>query len=326
MTSFSPGIPARSDFDLCWHLRKEGPAGDVVERVLHDVGVMNPDGWADWGPSAWTATGAPVEMLFYEGQSDLALTTEIGDPLADPSHRVAEVCEIMKQLGSDVPPAALRQILSFAQGAGHLRSGARLGLTYGADGLYCRLHAELPATASDLAGLLWPTDVAMVKEILDLKAKPTEYVFDGQSRQHTLHFDIRRPCARLFTILARLAGVTARALTESIDRMRGAAAARLSPIQNFGFSLRTQSGGRPPIVTLYVQASDLFGNDEEIFLALRPQARHRLPGYESFADCQQAALDGGTHHGKIGLTFDANGPAKLSIAVAASWDCCLNTA
>ena len=68
MFELAPTYPSRSDLDWCWYLRKQGAMGEAVERILHDVGVMNPSGWADWQPSTLTNTGAPVAMNFTRDQ------------------------------------------------------------------------------------------------------------------------------------------------------------------------------------------------------------------------------------------------------------------
>ncbi len=130
MFALAPVIPSRSDLDWCWFLRRQGDAGEAFERILHNIGVMDPAGWADWKPSTLTDTGAPVSLTFTKDDNALELTTEVGDPAGDPTNRVNHVCKIMAELGANVPTAALRDVISTAQSDTKLRYGARLGLRH----------------------------------------------------------------------------------------------------------------------------------------------------------------------------------------------------
>ncbi len=127
MFNLAPAILPRSDLDWCRFLRSEGRVGEALERALHDIEVMVPGGWADWQPSTMTDTGAPVEMTFAANQSALSLRTEVDNPASDPSGRVAKACNLITGLGGTPPPAALRDVISAAQGAADLQFGAWLG-------------------------------------------------------------------------------------------------------------------------------------------------------------------------------------------------------
>ncbi|WP_019955884.1 hypothetical protein [Yoonia vestfoldensis] len=114
MVSFSPAIPSRSDIGWCSFLRRLGGSGDAVERVLHDIGVMDHSGWADWRPSAMTRTGAPTEVIFTADSPALRITTEVDDPAKPPQDRMDKACRIMTDLGDTLPDSTLRDILAAA--------------------------------------------------------------------------------------------------------------------------------------------------------------------------------------------------------------------
>ncbi len=322
MFNFSPAIPGRSDLDWCWYLRRHGEAGEALERVLHNIGVMDPGGWAAWGRSQLTATGAPVEMLFSSGQPDLQLTTEVADPITDPTSRVAEVCRIMRSLGAKMPPSSLRDVISAAQGTGPLRYGAWLGLRQSADGLHCTLTAELPATASDLSDLICSDDGCPSITDLGDNTKATMVSFDGTTGQVTLHFEMQNATRRCLPDLAKRAQVCPEVLSMTIDSItdRPASTAAL-PVSTLGFSYTIGGAGAPPILTLSLSAIDAFGSDAKTARRIKRFDGQRLMGYGALVDNLPPMSGGQCHHGRIGLTARVNAAPQLSIGVAAPWSC-----
>ncbi len=160
MFELAPAIPPRGDVDWCWYLRRQGTAGEALERALHDIGVLQPGGWADWQPSTMTDTGAPVEMIFTPDPTELSLRTEVDDPGKDPSGRVAKACNVISRLGGAPPPTALLDVISAAQGGANLRYGAWLGLHRCPNTLGLTLYAEVPPEATDLVGLFSSVQIA----------------------------------------------------------------------------------------------------------------------------------------------------------------------
>lgn len=109
MFRFAHAISSRKDLDWCWFLRGQGRVGELLERALHDIGVMEPNGWADWAPSTMTQTGAPVELTFDQDETGLRILTEVADPASDPVNRLSQVYRTMAQLGGTPPmqPSAM---------------------------------------------------------------------------------------------------------------------------------------------------------------------------------------------------------------------------
>ena len=320
MFSFTPAIPGRSDLDWCWYLRRLGESGETLERVLHDIGVMDPGGWAAWGRSRLTATGAPVEMLFCSGQTDLQLTTEVADPLSDPTGRVAEVCQIMRSLGGQMPPPALRDVISAAQGSGPLRYGAWLGLRQGATGLHSTLLAELPSDATDLSALVCSGDDFPPITSLGGRARATMVGFDGTTGQITVHFTMPSATRLCLPDLAGPAKVCPEVLSMTIDSITDRPGSAALPVTTLGFSYTTGQNA-PPILTLFLPTREAFGSDAETARRIKRFDGKRLNGYGALIDHLPPGPADQPHHGRIGLTARINAAPQLSIGVAAPWSC-----
>lgn len=321
MFNLAPAIPARSDLDWCWYLRRQGKSGEVLERVLHDIGVMDPGGWAPWGRSTLTATGAPVEMVFSAGQTDLQLVTEVADPSRDPVNRMAEVCKIMQGLGARQPSPGLRDVISAAQTAGPLAFGARLGLRHGSRGLQCQLIAELPSAAADLSKLMCSADFDPLMDSLGDTTRPTMVSFDGLTGDVTVHFEMQDATRDRLPALATPAQVSPDILSLSIDGMMDSPGQTPLPVRQLGFSYTMRDDDQPPVLTLYMSAAELFGADAVIAERIRNCGGYQLTGYTALVDNLPPALAPHTHHGRIGMTARQGSAPLLSIGVAAPWTC-----
>lgn len=318
MFSFAPAIPPRGDIDWCWFLRRQGREGDALERILHDIGVMNPSGWADWAPSKLTATGAPVEMQLSENVAGLSLLTEVADPATDPASRVTRVCQIMTELGGTAPHSPLRDVLSAAQGAGALRFGAWLGLRQVGQHLHTRLLAELPADATDLSGLLWSSEIGQAIEACGPRTRATKLAHDGTTGLSTIYFRAEQPD---LTPLAALAQVSDTALTMALARLADLPGGTPLPLRRIGFSFAMQAGGKPPVLTLHVAAAKLCATDDWMAARLTACCATPMPGYANLLDALPVAPQGQTHHRTISLTARPSAAPSFSVGVAAPWSC-----
>ncbi len=321
MFNFAPAIPARSDVDWCWYLRRQGKPGEVLERILHDIGVMDPGGWAAWAPSSLTTTGSPVEMIFQAGQTDLQMVTEVANPQDDPTNRVALVNKIMQGRGGRQLPGALRDVISAAQSAGGLTYGARLGLRHGKAGLQCQLLAELPAAATDLSGLIGDAAIAAAMERLGDNARASMVSFDGGSGDVTLHFDMNNATRDDLAVLAEPAKVSPEILAMAMDGLSGATDSRDLPTRKLGISYRMRDGNHRPELTLSMCSATIFGSDADIAKGIKASGGYQLTGYAALVDNLPPASVPGTHHGKIGMTARQGAAPQLSIGVAAPWTC-----
>ena len=318
MFSLAPVIPSRSDIDWCWFLRRQGREGDALERILHNLGVMNPGGWADWAPSTMTATGAPVEMQLSEVDTGLSLLTEVADPASDPASRVTRACQIMSELGGAGPNTALRDVLSAAQGAGRLQFGAWLGLRQSGRNLHTRLFAELPADATDLTGLLWSPGIGQAIEACGGRARATMLAHDGITGLSSVYFHADKPD---LAPLAALANVSDTTLAMALARLADRPGETTLPLRQLGFSFAMQAGGKPPVLTLHLTAAELRATDDQIAARLLSGGAAPLPGYAALLDALPTAPTGQTHHRLISLTARPGAAPSLSVGVAAPWAC-----
>lgn len=321
MFELAPALPSRSDLDWCWYLRRQGRIGEVLERALHDIGVLQLDGWADWQDSVMTDTGAPVEMLFVADQSTLSLRTEVADPATDPSDRVAKACALITQLGSTPPPAALRDVISAAQGAGTLRFGAWLGLHSNADGLAATLYAELPAEAADLKKLVLPKSILAALDGLDDKARIKMLGYGCNTGEVTLFCETDQDFATAIPILTAPAQVPAEPLTFEIGLMLDAGVRNARQNSTLGFSYTLHKGEKPPSLTLYMCSKVIFEKDAIIADRVRSFPGVHVDAYAAMADDLTAAPAGKAHHGDVGFLARAGRGPLVSIGVAAPWAC-----
>ncbi len=321
MLSFAPAIPSRNDLDWCWYLRRQGRAGNALERRLHDLGVMDPSGWADWVPSTLTTTGAPVEMAFCATNPNLSLRTEVADPASDPSTRVAQVCTVIADLGGTPPPAALRDVIRAAQGAGNLRFGAWLGLQQNARTLDTSLYAELPAAATDLSGLMWPPDIRTMITSLGPDVRATMLGYDATTGQVKMYFMARNAQRALLPTLAAPAHVSGDVLSMSIDGLADMAPQDALPIPQLGFSYAMHGADYPPQLTVYFSTNALFGTDAYTARRIKACGGKAMPAYTTLIDSLPLAPVGQMHHGMVGLAARPDAAPILSITVAAPWFC-----
>jgi hypothetical protein len=314
-------IQPRSDLDWCWYLRRQGGLGEALERVLHDIGVMHPGGWADWGPSRMTDTGSPVEMLFTGHETSLCLRTEVEDPSTDPVGRVERVCSLIEQLGGTPPPDGLRSIISAAQSSGPLQFGAWLGLRQCDMTLATTLYAEIPQGTADLADLLATGQVAPTLTALSGKIAPTMFSYDATSGEITLFFDANCAPTDIVPTLAKPANVSPDPLLGDIQVMIDAGKSFAEPTCDLSFSYTLHSAQQEPTLTLFVLAKGLFHNDSVIEAMVRDYPGNHMEAYAGLADQLFKAPEGQTHHGKIGLRAIGNDCPTLSLGVAAPWHC-----
>ncbi len=321
MFNFAPAIPARSDVDWCWYLRRQGKPGEMLERVLHDISVMDPGGWAAWAPSTLTTTGSPVEMVFQAGQADLQLITEVANPQSDPTNRLAVVSKIMQGRRARQLPTALRDVISAAQAAGNLTYGARLGLRYSKAGLQSQLLAELPMAATDLSGLIYDAALTPTLEQLGQSARASMVGFDGASGDVTIHFEMENAQRHHLPLLAEPAQVSPDILAMAMDGLTDKSRASDLPTGQLGFSYRMRGNDLPPVLTLSMHSAAIFGSDANIARSIKGCGGYQLTGYAPLVDNLPPAPVNGTHHGKIGMTARQGAAPSLSIGVAAPWTC-----
>lgn len=318
MLGFAPAIPSRSDLDWCWYLRRQGCEGEALERVLHDIGVMNPTGWADWAPSTMTATGAPVAMRFATDARGMSLRTEVADPASDPACRLSQVCRAMTELGGTPPGKGLRDVLSAAQGAGDLRYGAWLGLCQRGDILQTQLFAELPVEAQDLAGLIWPPDLCRIIADCAPDAKATMLGYDATTGNLELYFTGCHPATGQLQKIAGIAGVSDVVLARAIASLADSPETDTLPVPQIGFSLALRPKSKP-VLAVFVQATDLFATDHQAAARLGAFAQGSMAGYNGLVETLPPTDR--PHHGMIGLTAQADAAPVLSVGVAAPWSC-----
>jgi hypothetical protein len=321
MFELSPAIPPRSDLDWCWYLRRQGRIGEALERVLHDIGVMHPGGWADWHPSTMTDTGAPVEMLFSAKECSLSLRTEVEDPAKDPAGRVSKVCALIADLGGTPPPAALRDVISAAQSTANLRFGAWLGLRQCEEHLGTMLYAEVPAAAADLAGLLSSEQIAPILHGLENRAQVTKIGYDTHTGEVTVYCETDQAPDAIIPTLAKPAGVSPHPLINDIAHMIAAGSAHGHTPKTFGFSYTTRKDGSAPTLTLQMSAKALFGTDKVIEKMVKDYPGEHIAAYAALIEQHLPAPVGKTHHGNIRLRAVGDQCPLLSIGVAAPWIC-----
>lgn len=303
-------IPSRGDLDWCWYLRRLGQNGEALERVLHDIGVMQPGGWADWQPSTMTDTGAPVEMLFSANQSGLSLRTEVDDPGKTPSSRTTRVCDLMAKLGGGPPPAALRDVICAAQSAADLRFGAWLGLTQSAHRLDMTLYAELPGDVLDLVGRLPVGQSMPVLETLGDHIKATMLGYDALCDATTLFFETALEPHDIIPQLVVPAQVS------PVPLLR-----HLGGLQQLGFSYTFGADRSHPLLTLHISAKDLFGTDALAAEQVRARLGDPVGAYAVLVDELAPTSRGRIQHGEIGLKARKEADPHFAISVAAPWVC-----
>ncbi|WP_341367409.1 hypothetical protein [Yoonia sp. BS5-3] len=325
MFAFAPAYPSRTDLDWCWYLRKQGAMGEAVERILHDIGVMNPGGWADWKASTLTNTGAPVAMNFTYDKSALELTTEVADPGDDPTNRVSHVCALLERLGGTAPSAALRDVISTAQSEANLRYGARLGLRKSKTDLQTTLYAELPAAAADLSGLMSSVNFKPVLDDLGDAARTTMLGFNGTTGQVTLYWLVEDADRSVLPKLTAPTDVDPQSLSATIDKIAEGTPADALPCRKMGFSYAATGPDAAPELSLYFSAQGLFGNDAAIEKRVKSCSADRLIGYSQLMEILNPAPRGQTHHGLITMTGQKNTSPALSISVAAAYHCPFET-
>ncbi|MCK0097062.1 hypothetical protein MWU60_15905 [Yoonia sp. F2084L] len=321
MFELAPAQPSRGDLDWCWYLRRLGKGGETLERALHDIGVLQPGGWAYWQDSKMTDTGAPVEMMFIANQSSLSLRTEVEDPAKDPAGRVAKACDLMMQFGGTPPPAALRDVISAVQGAGPLRFGAWLGLHSGPDGLATTLYAEVPAEAADLRGLMLSDLIAPVFDDLGSGTRITMLGYHSQTGEVTLYCETDHDFADAIPKLVAPAEVPAEPLVFEIGLMldAGVADARQKTTLQFNYALH--DGNVPPTLTLLLSSKAIFEHDTVIADRVKNFPGDHVAAYTALTDQLLPASPGKAHHGDVGfLARKTRGPL-VSIGVAAPWAC-----
>lgn len=317
MLGFAPAIPPRNDLDWCWFLRRQGREGEALERVLHDIGVMTPTGWADWAPSTLTATGVPVELIFCSGDPGLRLRTEVADPASDPADRVEQVCRLMASLGGTTPAAALRDVLSAAQSAQGLQFGAWLGLHQRRHKLHTRLFAELPAAATDLADLIYPPVIRNAIKDCAANIEPTLLEHDGARGVQTVHFSACGQIPVILRELAAIADVSHAILSVTHAMLTGHHDAAAFQNGCLLFSLTQQALDRPPVLQLHIAAADLPGTDRQIAATVRDLCPTPMVPYASLIDMLPAGQTRQPHHGNICLTARPGAAPAVSAGVAA---------
>lgn len=297
----------------------------MLERALHDIGVMQPGGWADWQPSTMTDTGAPVEMQFTADETGLSLRTEVDDPGNDPSSRVAKACMMITRLGGTPPPAALRDVISAAQSAADLQFGAWLGLHQSSQNLGIALYAEIPSAASDLTSLLSNAHIKPTLRTLGDTVGLTMVRYCTDSGEITLFFETDAAPETLIPKLVEPSHVSAAPLLLNINEMLDAGADGARPLKKLGFSYTLHDDDRAPTLALQVSAKALFASDAVIEQRVRHYPGDHVTAYAALADQLLPAPKGKTNHGLIHLHPRGDRYPMLSIGVAAPWICPFET-
>ena len=319
MFNFAPAFPARSDVDWCWYLRRQGKPGEMLERKLHDIGVLDPGGWAVWGPSPLTSTGSPVEITFRAGQSRLQLVTEIANPSGAKDDRVNEVCRQIAGLGGIQPSAALREVIGVAQSNAQLGYGARLGLRYGKAKIHGQLFAELPADARDLSALITGTSFATILDSVGDLAQPAMFSHDGESGAQTMHFVLKNPTQECLGHLAKPAKVAPEILTIALTGLFGLGTGKELPALPLHFSYRSRGNGKPPMISLGYSARTLFKSDAAVTRRVKSVGGFETAGYCALVDNLPPAAVSTTHHGLLGVTATTGAAPVPWVNVAAPW-------
>ena len=321
MFAFAPALPSRTDLDWCWYLRRQGREGEMLERILHDIGVMHPGGWADWSASSMTDTGAPVAVIFREGETGLEIATEVCDPGSDPTNRVTDVCKIMQDLGADAPSAALRDVISAAQGDTQLRYGARLGLRHDGETCDTILCAELPAAANDLATLMLPAPIQPVLDKLGTRVRTTSLAYDAKTKDVTIYWVADGVDRTVLPALAAPADVSHDALSRAIDGMTEATSNTGLPTQKLGFSYTARNMETPPKLKLFFSAKHMFGSDDAIEPRVRAYGGDDIKAYTNLMEIGADTPKNLVRHGLISMLADGDNAPKMGISVAAPWHC-----
>ncbi|MEO1639433.1 MAG: hypothetical protein AAFU41_09335 [Pseudomonadota bacterium] len=322
MFELTAPIPSRSDLDWCWYLRRHGKTGEALERVLHDIGVLQPGGWANWQPSSITDTGAPVEMQFTEDQSALWLWTEVDDPASDPITRLSKALQVITAIGATPPSLALRDVIAAAQSDGPLSFGARLGLKQTATSLGVTLFAEVTDTAADLTTLL---ATGVMPPAQDAATRMTMLGYCLGTQTVTLYYDTEAALKTVLAQLTAIAGVPVEPLHAQIDHMM-AAAHPDGTLGKLRYALRYTPGHKRPELTVFLSAKSAFLNDAAITREVRNFPGAHMPGYEALIDMHVPAPRGQSLHGDVGFQAQVDGRPRLSIAVAAPWHCPIEVA
>ncbi|WP_439153817.1 hypothetical protein [Yoonia sp.] len=321
MLGLAPAIPPRNDLDWCWFLRRQGREGEALERLLHDIGVMTPTGWADWAPGTLTATGAPVELIFSPENPGLCLRTEVADPASDPANRVEQVCRLMASLGGTAPGAALRDVVSAAQGAGDLRFGAWLGLHQRRHSVHSQLFAELPAAATDLADLIYPPGIRNAIEDCGASIEATLLEQNGTNGVQTIHFTACGQIPLILRHLAAIADVSEAILAMALARLTGHHDTNALYDGRLAFSLTQTIQDRPPVLRLHIAAADLSGTDRQIAAKVLEFCPKPMLPYTSLIDMLPASQTCQSHHGSVTLTARPGAAPAVAVGVAALSSC-----
>lgn len=321
MFGLSPAMPSRRDFEWCSFLRRLGPSGDAVERLLHDIGVMDHSGWADWSPSTLTATGAPTEVVFTAGHTGLCITTEVDNPARPPQDRLDKACRIMADLGGTPPRPALRDVLAAAQGAGDMTYGAVLQIVQDGTARQTRLLVELPAAAADLGELISPAVTRALEGTAKSAGGLSMLTYDGRSGALTMHGTIRDAHRGHLPLLADIAQVSPDHLALAIDGLAASSPCGGLPVRDLCFGMTADDSGQPPALTLSMRAQEMLGgSDATIADRIKACGGARLHGYATLLDhLAPGTVPGRTVHGRIGLTARQNAMPILSVTVAAPW-------
>jgi len=321
MSKFSNVISSRSDLDWCWYLRRNGAVGERMERVLHDVGVLQPGGWASWANSSLTDTGAPAQVIVSPNCDAMSLQTEVADPASDRKTRVARVCKIIADLGHKSPPNAIREVISAGQSDHHLNYGAWLGLRMSKTKQAAILIAEMPTQATDLTGLVTSDAVTASLRMFGKAVEVQKLAYDGATGETTIFCQTTQDHNGMIADLAKVAGMPAAPLQLSVENMFAAGRPDLDRSKPWGFSLSMPKGGGTPGLALQFAAKDIFASDAKVSKMVRTHPGDHHAAYTTLDEILLPAPKGQMHHGTIGLIARHSGSPALSIAVAAPWAC-----
>ena len=316
MNKFQTIISSRTDLDWCWFLRRQGASGEAVERVMHDVGVLQPGGWANWQGSTLTSTGALATASFRSGDRGLRVTTEIADPGGNRHWHLERARQIVERLAPGAIPDAYFAGARQVQSGTNLRFGARLQLTASGRKVMPALIAEWPANAQT-ASL---PDATLSKALarLPFAARIVRVSYDAAEAAPTVTLRATGRLADALPKLCAIADVPSGPLQQMIGELT---APGMQPGRDFGFGLTAGRTGLNPTLTLHLPATDLSRNETALTQKLRGRLGGQQGGYATLMDMHLTSSQPPIHHGAVSLTARSAGAPDISVAVAAPWAC-----
>lgn len=314
---FSITVP-RSDFMWSLFLRGFGPDGETMERLLHDLAIMDHSGWPASPASTLTRTGAPAQITFQTDTDRLCVTADLPGTGIAVADRVNQACKDITRFCGQFPDPVLRQMLAAAQADSALDFGARLELSVAARQLDMQVLAELPARSIDIAQHVMPAASAAFHDIGDKLSLKT-LGFGSKTGCVSLYGSISGAAYHHLLSLAQIVGVAPDPLAAAIEGLARFAHVGVFPVPTLDWRLTTGPLDQPPELTVFLDAADLLGDHETAFRRIMACGGDRMPGYAAFMDDWRIHRPGQAPHNQIGLIAQKRTMPKLLVTVAAPW-------